>query len=148
MSSDSDMPPRPDGPRPSARFAPMAGTRGRVVLGVLSLLWLISTTLAVIWWFNAVQAPTPAGLLFNSSVLAFDAVVLPLWILFFARRMRRPLPEPEEPSFRVAMVVTKAPSERWEVVQETLRAMLDQDYPSPYDVWLADEDPDPETVSW
>ena len=138
----------PSGQRLSANFVPLAGTRGRLVLGLLSALWLISTTIAVIWWFNAVRAPTPEGLLFNSAVLAFDAVVLPLWVLIFARRMRRPLPDPKQPSFRIAMVVTKAPSERWEVVQETLRAMLDQDFPRPYDVWLADEDPDRETESW
>ena len=127
--------------------------RAPLVLGVISALWLISAALAVGWWFNAVRAPTAEGLIINSGVLAFDAVVLPLWILFFVRRMRRPLPDFEEAlSTRVhsgiAMVVTKAPSEGWEVVQRTLKAMLAQDYQSPYDVWLADEDPDRDTESW
>ena len=40
---------------------------------------------------------------------------------------------------RVAMVVTKAPSEPFAVVAETLRAMLTQDVA--HDTWLADEDP-------
>ncbi|WP_246681613.1 cellulose synthase catalytic subunit [Mesorhizobium sp. B2-4-3] len=44
------------------------------------------------------------------------------------------------------MVVTKAPSEPFAVVQRTLEAMLAQDYP--HDTWLADEDPGEETIAW
>ncbi len=44
------------------------------------------------------------------------------------------------------MVVTKAPSEPFGVVAETLRAMLAQNVP--HDTWLADEDPSPETLAW
>ncbi len=43
-------------------------------------------------------------------------------------------------------MVTKAPSEPWEVVEKTLLAMIDQEYP--HDNWLADENPAPETVEW
>ncbi|ODT17786.1 MAG: N-acetylglucosaminyltransferase, partial [Kaistia sp. SCN 65-12] len=46
----------------------------------------------------------------------------------------------------VAMVVTRAPSEPFPVVAETLRAMLAQNVP--HDTWLADEDPSPETLAW
>ncbi len=44
------------------------------------------------------------------------------------------------------MVVTKAPSEPFEVVAETLCAMLAQNVP--HDTWLADEDPSPATLAW
>jgi cellulose synthase (UDP-forming) len=44
------------------------------------------------------------------------------------------------------MIVTKTPSEPFEVVRATLTAMLDQDYP--HDTWLADEDPSEETRDW
>lgn len=47
---------------------------------------------------------------------------------------------------RVAMVVTKAPSEPFTVVKQTLLAMLSQDYP--HDTWLADENPDQNTRNW
>ncbi|MBM5802101.1 MAG: glycosyltransferase, partial [Cyanobacteria bacterium K_DeepCast_35m_m2_023] len=47
---------------------------------------------------------------------------------------------------RLAMVVTKAPSEPWSLVQETLEAMLAQD--PPHDTWLADEDPTPAALDW
>jgi cellulose synthase (UDP-forming) len=46
------------------------------------------------------------------------------------------------------MVVTKAPSEPWPLVQRTLEAMLEQDFPYDYDVWLADERVTPEARSW
>jgi cellulose synthase (UDP-forming) len=49
---------------------------------------------------------------------------------------------------RVAMVVTKAPSEPWDLVMKTLRAMQKQTYLSPYDVWLCDEDPNEVTRQW
>jgi len=47
---------------------------------------------------------------------------------------------------RVAMVTTKTPSEPFDLVRRTLEAMLAQDYP--HDTWLADEDPQPETIDW
>lgn len=47
---------------------------------------------------------------------------------------------------RVAMIVTKTPSEPFEIVRITLQAMLAQDYP--HDTWLADEDPQTETIDW
>lgn len=47
---------------------------------------------------------------------------------------------------RVAMVVTKAPAEPFAVVKTTLKAMLAQIVA--HDTWLADEDPNPETLEW
>ena len=73
---------------------------------------------------------------------------MPAWLLFFLNRARRPNPALPVPDGRVAMVVTKAPSEPWQVVRHTLEAMLAQNFPRPYDVWLADEDPSPATRAW
>ncbi len=67
---------------------------------------------------------------------------LPLWFFFWIWRMKRPNPKLEVPQLRTAMVVTKAPSEPWEMVRETLEAMLGQDFPFAFDTWLADESPD------
>ena len=63
-------------------------------------------------------------------------------------RLRRVTPTMPLTEFRVAMVVTKAPSEPWDLVMKTLRAMLEQSYGSPYDVWLCDEDPNEVTRQW
>ena len=50
---------------------------------------------------------------------------------------------------RVAMSVTKAPSEPWSVVENTLKAMIAQDIDGySYDVWLADENPSDDTIAW
>ncbi len=47
---------------------------------------------------------------------------------------------------RVAMVTTKTPAEPLSVLQTTLLAMLEQT--PAHDTWLADEDPDDETIAW
>ena len=69
--------------------------------------------------------------------------------------LRRPRRDAESrlcrcPDGRVAMVVTKAPSEPWPLVRSTLEPMLAQEFATPrvYDVWLADEDPSSETRAW
>lgn len=51
---------------------------------------------------------------------------------------------------RVAMLVTKVPSEPWAMVKKTLSAMLAQADAGvdAYHVWLADEDPSDETRAW
>jgi cellulose synthase (UDP-forming) len=50
--------------------------------------------------------------------------------------------------YRIAMIVTKAPSEPYELLVETLKRMLNQDYEGKYDVWIADERPTPEMEAW
>jgi len=65
-------------------------------------------------------------------------------IFFWARRMRA---DASLPQGRIAMVVTKAPSEPFEVVRRTLYGMLAQEGMT-YDVWLADEDPSEETLAF
>ena len=52
------------------------------------------------------------------------------------------------PRMRVAMVTTRAPTEAFDVLKVTLTAMLKQDYPYTYDVWLADEKPTQEVIEW
>jgi hypothetical protein len=49
---------------------------------------------------------------------------------------------------RVAMVVTKAPSEPVAMLQATLGACLAQEWPVRFDVWLADKDPVPDMAAW
>jgi cellulose synthase (UDP-forming) len=88
------------------------------------------------------------ALAINSALLAVEMLFLPLWFFFWLWRMKRPNPKLGVPRLRTAMVVTKAPSEPWIMVRETIEAMLMQDFPFPFDTWLADESPDSETVLW
>jgi cellulose synthase/poly-beta-1,6-N-acetylglucosamine synthase-like glycosyltransferase len=100
-----------------------------------------------LWWFSSGHgAWTPLTVL-STAWLAW-VFLTPAYFLLFACRMTRPDPRVALPALRVAMVVTKAPSEPWPVVRRTLEAMLAQQFPSSYDVWLADERPDPETRAW
>ena len=133
---------RPDG---LVRALPL---RDRAVLVTIAGLWLASAAFFWQWWLEPAHQSTMAGLLVNSAVLAFDLVVVPLWFFFFLLRMRRPAPALEVAPLRTAIIVTKAPSEPWELVRNTLEAMLRQDFPLPYDVWLADEKLTDEVVDW
>ncbi|MGO4854116.1 glycosyltransferase family 2 protein [Phaeovulum sp. W22_SRMD_FR3] len=112
----------------------------------LSLIWLVSVGYLWLWWL------TPAHVL---SLWAFLLVTAPmLWIyltqayfvrVFLASR-RSVAPDPVPGQARVAMIVTKTPSEPLALLTRTLEAMLAQDYP--HDTWLADEDPQPATIAW
>jgi len=120
----------------------------RRTLRRLMLAWAVLTVAAWVWWLQPSGPGLTVGLAINSALLAVESLGLPLWFFFWISRMKRPDPALDVPDVRTAIVVTKAPSEPWEVVRDTLVAMLAQDFPLPYDVWLADESPQPETYEW
>jgi cellulose synthase (UDP-forming) len=122
--------------------------RDRPALVVLAGLWLATAAFFWLWWLDPTHRSTVAGLVANSVVLAFDLLVVPAWFFFFLLRMRRPAPALEVPDLRTAIIVTKAPSEPWPVVRTTLEAMLRQNFPHAYDVWLADEQLTDEVIDW
>jgi len=87
-------------------------------------------------------------LVFFTGFLLTDSV-FHIWQLTIAHNLAVVDTSVEISGLRVAMIVTKAPSEPWSVVQATLKAMIAQDIDGyPYDVWLADEDPSSETKEW
>lgn len=109
-------------------------------------LWAAALVYFWHWWLEPANHLRLWGSILVSAILAW-VTLLPAYfiVLFFrARRPDGPLNLPA--GSRIAMVVTKAPSEPFEVVAETLRAMLAQDVP--HDTWLADEDPSPATLAW
>lgn len=117
------------------------------VVRLLALGWVVTAIWFWLWWLSPER-----GSLATWRLIATGLMV---WLfanagygLFFMCRMTRPNPALPVPELRTAMVVTKAPSEPWWVLEHTLGAMLAQDFPHPYDVWLADEDPSEEAVSW
>ena len=129
-------------------LVPALSVGKRVALIITAGLWLASAVLFWSWWLEPGHQTTVAGLVLTSAVLAFELIVLPLWFFFFVLRMRQPDPVLEVPRLRTAMIVTKAPSEPWELVRTTLEAMLAQDFPHPYDVWMADEQLTDEAIDW
>ncbi|AGE56654.1 cellulose synthase catalytic subunit (UDP-forming) [Acanthocystis turfacea Chlorella virus NE-JV-2] len=82
-----------------------------------------------------------------SAFLILD-FVFHVWQLSIAHNLSVVDTSVEIKNLRVAMIVTKAPSEPWEVVKTTLNAMLAQEIDCPYAVWLADEDPSEDTKLW
>jgi cellulose synthase (UDP-forming) len=140
---------RPDLPSaPSDGLVSALSARNRLVLILAAGLWLASAVFFFSWWLEPGHQTTVAALVVNTAVLAFDLLVLPVWFFFFVLRMRRPDPARDVPDLRTAIIVTKAPSEPWELVRTTLEAMLVQDFPYPYDVWLADEQLTDEVIDW
>jgi cellulose synthase (UDP-forming) len=125
----------------------LASPRQRWQFRWLVVAWLLGQASFWSWWLRQEHVVTIGGMIINSLLLLWTTF-LPAWYLFFLGRARRPNPALPLPDGRVAMVVTKAPSEPWSVVRKTLQAMLAQRFPRPYDVWLADEDPSPETRAW
>lgn len=136
---------RPGRPRYLVPVMPLAE---RAPLLLFTVAWFAAAFFFARWWVGPGHTTTTAGLVVNSAVLGVELLLLPCWFLFFLLRMKRPNPALPLPVARVAMVVTKAPSEPWSVARQTLKGMLDQDYPGRYDVWLADEDPSDEVLDW
>src|SRR5215469_3837860 len=125
----------------------LASPRQRWQYRLLVVAWILGQVWFWSWWLGSDHVVTLVGMFINSLLLVWTTF-LPAWYLFFLGRVREPNPALALPAGRVAMVVTKAPSEPWSVVRKTLEAMLAQQFPRPYDVWLADEDPIRETRAW
>jgi cellulose synthase (UDP-forming) len=135
-------------PRRSFRpdtFVPALAARDRMVVAGLTVAWLACVAWFWVWWLQPENRVNWVGLL-ATSVVPLYLSCEPISYLLAANRLRRvdlPLP-----SLRVAFVVTRAPSEPWLVARTTLSAMLAQDYPYSYDVWLCDEQPTEEITAW
>ena len=133
-------------------FVPVfTGWRKAVNLTGIAL-WIAALAYFWIWWFQPGHIHTPGRWLLVTFILAWITLIPFYYIALFARARlcvadARDLPG--EP--RTAMVVTKAPSEPFAIVRRTLEGALAQRLPDHrfrYDIWLADEDPDEQTLAW
>lgn len=109
-------------------------------------IWAASLAYFWRWWLEPTHHVHLVGSILVTAILAWVTLLPAYFIVLFFRACRPNGPLNLPQGSRVAMVVTKAPSEPFEVVAETLQAMLAQDVP--HDTWLADEDPSEETFSW
>ncbi|WP_084514464.1 glycosyltransferase family 2 protein [Nocardia acidivorans] len=128
-------------------FEPALGIRSRLAVAVGSLAWSIVIVLFWMWWMRPQHRLGLFGFVVTTVLVAY-VTLLPMYFLLTVNRLRRVWPGRAVPPLRVAMVVTKAPSEPWPMVRKTLQAMLSQRYPHRFDIWLADEDPQPEVLEW
>lgn len=133
-------------PQAEELLVPVLAAGQQRILLALVLLWAISTGLFWAWWLQPSHWAGAWGMAINTLLLVV-VTALPIWTYVFVMRMGRVNPHGHFPAdLRLAMVVTKAPSEPWGLVKETLEAMLAQ---SPeHDTWLADEDPSAEVLAW
>jgi cellulose synthase (UDP-forming) len=116
-------------------------------LDLLLLTWVVTAIAFYVWWGWPSHVVNPWLFAFNTFVISWP-IVMPAYAFHFVRRMRKPNPAlgiPKE--WRVAYIVTKAPSEPWEVARRSLEGML-ADNEISHDTWIADEDPSEETLAW
>lgn len=109
-------------------------------------MWIIALIYFWLWWLQPEHNVNTFRYVLTTVVIAW-LTLIPLYPLIFVINGRKPHGKIKLPhDTRVAMVVTKAQSEPFSVVKQTLTAMLEQDYP--HDTWLADEDPGAESIAW
>lgn len=120
--------------------------RQRSIYVILSLIWAACVLWFWIWWLEPAHFVGWAEFLFATIPLLWlhGLQLFFVYVLLHASHTNAPDPVPGQ--WRVAMIVTKTPSEPFEILQQTLRAMLAQDFP--HDTWLADEDPSIVTLNW
>jgi cellulose synthase/poly-beta-1,6-N-acetylglucosamine synthase-like glycosyltransferase len=131
----------------ASTFVRALSTRDRVAVILLAIGWVASLVVLWRWWFQPEHRSDWAGLALNSALLLYITSV-PGHFFLAIIRLRRVNPQLSVPAARVAFVVTRAPSEEWAMARGTLDAMLAQQFPYPYDVWLCDEDPDEQVLEW
>lgn len=112
-----------------------------------SAVWIAALLFFWSWWLRPEHYSTPARFGIVSLVLAWVTLVPAYFIFIFANARIPTRGAALPPGARVAMVVTKAPSEPFDVVEKTLQGALVQNGIL-HDTWLADEDPDPQTLDW
>lgn len=103
------------------------------------------------WWLRPGHILEPVRFGVASAVLLWINFLIFYFFFFFLKAKRPVARDHLLAGARVAMVVTKTPSEPFSLVRETLEAMLAQELPGNiglHDTWLADEDPDAETLNW
>lgn len=132
---------------PPRFLVPVLSVGQEAVLRLLVVAWVAASVLFWMWWLAPDRGAWVPGRDLATVGLAW-LFLLGGYFLFFACRIYRPNPALPFPVLRVAIVVTKAPSEPWGMVERTLCAMLDQDLPYEYDVWLADERPSAKALRW
>ncbi len=108
--------------------------------------WLVAASWFWVWWLDPSKVLGAFRYWAITAGMAWIYGMQLYFALVFLQAHRSCAPDPVPGTWRVAMVVTKTPSEPFEVVRRTLKAMLAQDYP--HDTWLADEDPAPDTIAW
>ena len=123
---------------------PVLRGRKRIKYHILAAIWAVAAIWFWIWWLHPDHILP--GLRYWIVTIALSWLfILQILLIVVSRRAVVPCSDPPA-NVRVGMIVTKTPSEPFSILRKTLEAMLAQTYP--HDTWLADEDPNPETIAW
>lgn len=142
--------PRAASPWNSPLLVPMFNRNQRWLFRAMFVLWLLLLAYFWSWWLQPQHVIETSWFVLSTIVLVWLTLPPFYFLMVFRGAMKPPSDGVPPEGACIAMVVTKAPSEPFYVVQKTLRAMLAQELPDGmnYDVWLADEAPDAETIAW
>lgn len=133
-------------PDPGRYLAPVLTCRLRGKYAFATGLWIAAAVFFWDWWLQPQHNINDLRYWVITASIAWVYLMQVFFLSVFLSARRSVAPSPSAGQYRVAMIVTKTPSEPFSVLKRTLVAMLAQDYP--HDTWLADEDPSPETVAW
>ncbi|WP_212524739.1 glycosyltransferase family 2 protein [Actibacterium sp. MT2.3-13A] len=125
---------------------PLLSRRARWKYRVAIALWIALIGNFWLWWLEPGNMIGAVRYITVTAAVGWIFFLQVYFLLIFPRASRTAHRVEDLGPARVAMVTTKTPAEPFPVVRQTLEAMLAQDYP--HDTWLADEDPQPETVEW
>lgn len=125
---------------------PLFSPRQKRIYAGLCTLWAVAVSWFWIWWLNPAHFVGWPEFLFATVPFLWLHALMLFFVYVLLHAARSAAPDPQPSQWRVAMIVTKTPSEPFEVLQKTLEAMLAQDFQ--HDNWLADEDPLQETQDW
>jgi len=98
------------------------------------------------WWLQPTHNIGNTKYAVATTILAWISFLQVYFVFVFLRASRPSSTLDQLVNPRVAMVVTKTPSEPFHLVRRTLEAMLEQDFP--HDTWIADEDPSEAVIAW
>lgn len=127
-------------------LVPLFTPSQRRVYWFQSALWAVAVLYFWVWWLDPSHFVGWPEFLFVTIPFAWISGLQLFFVAVLLNASKCGADDPVPGRWRVAMIVTKTPSEPFDVLERTLLAMLAQDYP--HDTWLADEDPSPETRAW
>ena len=132
--------------RTPSLLEPLLSGKARLAQATATALWIACLGYFWLWWLRPEHFTDWLPYTLVTVCLAWLTLNHAFYLVVTFNPLR-PSPSIAPPSdLRVAMVVTKAPSEPFSIVRTTLEAMLAQQLP--HDTWLADEAPTPETIAW
>ncbi len=127
-------------------YKPVLSQKQRKKYLAITIIWVLSAIFFWGWWLRPEHNLGTVRYVMISMCLGW-VYLMQLYFVVMLQFSRAPCgPYAEAGQYRVALIVTKTPSEPFSVLRRTLVAMIAQGYP--HDNWLADEDPSPETIAW